>query len=186
MPLSSIRVNSIIVNFFIVNNRYKWGGALMEALTIIVSMVFYTASFFSFGSSTANFIFQLVIGTLLFFIFLYLRHDRRKQEAFQLWLNANRLQILTDKAYYYNLEITRETRFVRYDIAISFFLFSTRRQSRLFIKEVHFTPIHLFVFTFITLFFGWWSVPVGPIRTLAVLWKNITGGHRLSGQDLIN
>lgn len=157
----------------------------MEVLTIIVSIIFYSASIFSYGSSMADFIFQLIIGTLLFTIFLYLRYDRHEQEAFQMWFDANRLQILTEKAYYNNLEITRETRFVRYDIAISFLLFSTRRKSRLFIEDVHFTQFHCMFFSLITLLFGWWSMPIGPFRTLSVLWRNIKGGHKETVQEYV-
>ncbi|PZD96270.1 hypothetical protein DNH61_08705 [Paenibacillus sambharensis] len=155
----------------------------MEVLTLVYAVCFFGAAVF--GVSPADLVLQLVIGTILLGIYLVLRHDRREQEKFRMWLDANRLQILSDRAFYNHIEIDRHTKFVQFDAAVSFGIFSTRRTSRLFVREVHFTLLQGMLFSLITLMFGWWALPVGPFRSISVLWRNVRGGHKITAQELI-
>ncbi|GMK40605.1 hypothetical protein PCCS19_36610 [Paenibacillus sp. CCS19] len=150
----------------------------MEWLILLFSILFYGATLWSYDASQADFIFQLVTGTVLLGFFLYLLRDRREQEEFVLWLHSNRTEILTGRAFFHHLEITPETKFIRYEAVISFALFSSYRKSRYLIEGGHFTLIHKTMFILITLLFGWWSVPFGPFTTIVVLWRNLRGGHR--------
>ncbi|RED51161.1 hypothetical protein DFP95_1456 [Cohnella lupini] len=158
----------------------------MEWLVLLFSMFFYGATFWSYDTSQANFIFQLIIGTVLLLCFLYLIRDRREQEEFALWLQSHRKEILTDRAFFNHFEITTDTLFIRYEAVVSFAFFSKHRTSRYFIQGAHLTPLHRAMFSFITLLFGWWSVPFGPITTIVVLWRNLRGGHRYTLSDLLN
>jgi hypothetical protein len=158
----------------------------MEWLILLFSILFYSATLWSYDASQADFIFQLVIGTVLLAFFLYLIRDRREQEEFVLWVQSNRTEILTGRAFYQHLEVTPETKFIRYEAVVSFSFFSSQRQSRYLIEGNHLTFIHRLMFTLITLLFGWWSIPFGPFITITALWRNLRGGHRYTLSDLLD
>jgi hypothetical protein len=54
-----------------------------------------------------------------------------------------------------------------------------------FIKAGESTIKHSIGFTLITLFFGWWGIPWGPIYSIGALYSNLTGGKDMT-QEILN
>lgn len=78
-------------------------------------------------------------------------------------------------------EIKRElesgARFVLYQYTISIVVMTFKRSSSIyFIKAGHNPLIPGLKFTFLSLLFGWWGIPWGPIYTIGSVFKNLTGG----------
>ncbi|MCF6352111.1 MAG: hypothetical protein L3J06_03780 [Cyclobacteriaceae bacterium] len=53
-----------------------------------------------------------------------------------------------------------------------------------FVKAGESTAKHSIDFTLITLIFGWWGVPWGPIYSIGALYSNLTGGEDITQEVL--
>lgn len=76
-----------------------------------------------------------------------------------------------------NKELERGAKFVVFQYTISILVMTFRRSS-----HIYFIPagssgfIKSFPFVLISLIFGWWGIPWGPIYTIGSLANNISGG----------
>jgi hypothetical protein len=78
-------------------------------------------------------------------------------------------------------EIEQGGRLVVFKYCISLFIFSTKRSSAIyFIKPGKGTSGKEIIFSIITLFFGWWGVPWGPIYAIQSLKINMEGGEDIT------
>ena len=53
-------------------------------------------------------------------------------------------------------------------------------------KDYHFTTLRSFLYSLVTLVFGWWSLPRGPISTIQSLFINIFGGTKVTVNELLS
>jgi hypothetical protein len=80
-----------------------------------------------------------------------------------------------------NDEISRGGRFVMYQYTISLIVITLHRSS-----DIYFIPAgeksigQGFPFTLVSLVFGWWGLPWGPIRTLSSIGCNLSGGKNIT------
>jgi len=112
------------------------------------------------------------------FIFYYFVSEERKAENFIQWIYNNKDDIYAGTAIYKGVRITPDLKITRYQVFISFLVYSAKLSSPLLIIDYHFTGIINLIYSFFTLIFGWWGIPFGPIYTIQVLYRNIRGGTR--------
>jgi len=85
-----------------------------------------------------------------------------------------------------NDELEKGAKFVVFQYSISVLVMSFKRSSDIyFIKADESTIKYSIIFTLITLVFGWWGIPWGPIYTIGSLISNFSGGKDIT-QEVIN
>jgi hypothetical protein len=127
----------------------------------------------------------LVIASVPIGLFLFIRSERRRDQEFLRWLSENSDAIDRGGARYRDALITPETRVTRYAVAISLLVVSFTVRSGLYIVGHHATALVATAFTVISLIFGWWGVPWGPVFTVRAVWRNVRGGAMRTIADLV-
>jgi len=85
-----------------------------------------------------------------------------------------------------NRELSNGAKFVIFQYCFSIFIMTFKRGSNIyFIKAGESTVNHSIGFTLITLLFGWWGIPWGPIYSIGSLYTNLTGGKDIT-QEVLN
>lgn len=82
-------------------------------------------------------------------------------------------------------ELQNGAKFVVYEYCISIFIMTFKKSSNVyFIKK----DTSLFVkgvpYTIISLIFGWWGIPWGPIHTISSVFTNLKGGKDITAEML--
>lgn len=77
-----------------------------------------------------------------------------------------------------HLELQRGGNFVIYQYCISLLVITFKRSSNVyFIRPEENTIVKGLPFTLLSLLFGWWGIPWGPIYTIQSIWVNFKGGR---------
>ena len=85
-----------------------------------------------------------------------------------------------------NAELRNGGKFVVFQYCFSIIVMTFKQSSDIyFIRAGESTIKHSILFTFITLIFGWWGIPWGPIYSIGALYSNITGGKDVT-QEVLN
>jgi len=84
-----------------------------------------------------------------------------------------------------DMELARGARLVRYEYAFSVVVMSFKRSSEVyFIKAGSSRFVPGLSFTAMSLLFGWWGFPWGPIYTIGALATNCGGGKDVTDEIL--
>jgi len=85
-----------------------------------------------------------------------------------------------------NRELSRGGKFVVFQYCFSIIVMTFNRRSDIyFIKGGESTVKHSIGLTLLTLIFGWWGIPWGPIYSIGALYSNLTGGKDIT-QEVLN
>ncbi len=80
-----------------------------------------------------------------------------------------------------NRELSNGAKFVVFQYCISIIIMTFKRGSNIyFIKSGESTIKYSIVFTLITLLFGWWGIPWGPVYSIGSLYTNLKGGKDIT------
>lgn len=84
-----------------------------------------------------------------------------------------------------NREIQQGAKFVSFRYTISILIMTFRRGSDIyFIRSGESGLKFSLPYTLLTLLFGWWGIPWGPIYSIASIVQNLSGGKDLTGEVL--
>ncbi|MGC4038248.1 MAG: hypothetical protein QM764_19955 [Chitinophagaceae bacterium] len=84
-----------------------------------------------------------------------------------------------------NEEVRNGAKFVVFQYCISIFILTFKRGSDIyFIRANESTIKHSISFTLISLLFGWWGIPWGPVYTIGTVSTNISGGKNITPEVL--
>jgi hypothetical protein len=84
-----------------------------------------------------------------------------------------------------NREVNNGARFVIFHYCFSIIFMTFKRGSDVYlIREGESTLDYSIGWSLITLFFGWWGIPWGPIFSIEALYKNIIGGEDVTREVL--
>lgn len=84
-----------------------------------------------------------------------------------------------------NRELAHGARFVMFQYTISVVVMTFRRSSDIyFVKAGESAVVKGLPFTFLSLVFGWWGFPWGPIYTIGSLATNLGGGKNITQEVL--
>jgi len=80
-----------------------------------------------------------------------------------------------------NFELQRGAKLVRFYYTISIVILTFRRTSRIYlIRHGESASLKGLPWTLVSLLFGWWGIPWGPIWTVQSLFVNLRGGKDVS------
>ena len=108
--------------------------------------------------------------------------DKRPASAYVTKSELDRLEsegeISRDYAAMVRSAIESGARFIEYQYCISFILYSSKKTSRVFVVPPEENRRALgFRYTLISILFGWWGIPFGPIWTIQSLQRYLPGLH---------
>lgn len=84
-----------------------------------------------------------------------------------------------------NSELAQGGKFVIFQFTISIIVMTFRRSSDIyFVRAGESGVIKGLPFTFLTLIFGWWGIPWGPIYSIGSLFSNLSGGKDVTKEVL--
>jgi hypothetical protein len=84
-----------------------------------------------------------------------------------------------------NQALNEGAKFVIFEYCISILIMTFKRSSDIyFVKSGESTLSKSLPFTLISLFFGWWGIPWGPIYTIGSLYTNLSGGKDMPQEVL--
>ncbi|MFA4936211.1 MAG: hypothetical protein WC568_10295 [Candidatus Methanoperedens sp.] len=156
----------------------NWVGALA-----LLGLLFSGMSYSDGKYDTA--VFWLEIAVVIGIIAIFLQKEKNKSNDFLLWLVNNGANVRNGTARYNGKHITLTTEVTQFQACFSFLILTTKSPSRFFIRgQDNLIAIGL-VYTLVTLVFGWWGLPWGPIYTLETLYRNIVGGHKQNIGDML-
>lgn len=145
----------------------------MQYISLAIAIVFLIGLGFSINSGdTGIAIYQLIVGTLMLIFFLFFRMDSRNKKEFAEWLAINGDQALKRGQTYNGILIDEGTRFLQYEVCLSVAIFSFKRKSAYYIEDLHPTLLISLICTLYAVIFGWWSLPMGPFKTLGAIIHN--------------
>lgn len=82
-----------------------------------------------------------------------------------------------------NLEVEKGARFVRFQTCISMVLVTQKEETDIqFINAGESVLIKSLPYSLVSLLFGWWGIPWGPIYTVVALWSNSAGGRDVTSE----
>ncbi len=85
-----------------------------------------------------------------------------------------------------NKELRNGAKFVVFQYCFSIVVMTFKRGSDIyFVKADESTVKHSIGYTLITILFGWWGFPWGPIYSVGVLYTNLSGGKDIT-QEVLN
>jgi hypothetical protein len=85
-----------------------------------------------------------------------------------------------------NEELEKGAKFIVYEFTFSILIMTFKRPSKVFfIKAGEGRVGKGMIYTFISLLFGWWGIPWGPIYTIMSMVTNFGGGKDMT-QEILN
>lgn len=126
----------------------------------------------------------VISGIMAGVFFLFKKEDRQSVD-FLTWVTANREALGKGGALYKGILVTPETKIIRFQACFSFLVVTVKFPSRYFIQNHDGLLRAGFAYSLITLLFGWWGIPWGPIYTVQSLIKNARGGDKQTIAGLI-
>lgn len=156
-------------------------------LFIIVGFLFLAGSlsnFFSTGDMPEAFA-GLAIACMLFIVYFVRNFQKKKSDEFLEWVKDNKVDIHCGRGFYKGMKISPDTEVVQFEVCMSFLIMSFRIPTCFYIKGHHNTTIRGGLYSLISLVFGWWGIPWGPIYTVKALMRNASGGNSFTVRSLI-
>ncbi len=126
------------------------------------------------------------ISLFLFCLYLFFKRESKKNDEFLQWIFENQERIHSSGMTYENGQvIDRYTELTRYNVCLSFVIFTIKLPSRYYIKGTTSSNIALIVCTLTTCLLGWWGLPRGPVYTVQVIYKNLSGSYNIEVYQLL-
>ncbi|MGE5473896.1 MAG: hypothetical protein ACM3UU_06710 [Ignavibacteriales bacterium] len=127
----------------------------------------------------------LFASLICFIIYYFLNQEKKKSVEFINWIIQNKNNIENGGTYLEFTEIKPETELIQFQICISFIFFSVKSPSRFLVKGYDKTLSRKIICTIISLLFGWWAIPWGPIYTIQTISNNLVGGKIIKVSELL-
>lgn len=129
----------------------------------------------------------LVIGSALLGSYFFFRSEEHKAQDLLAWVADNAPLLERGNVLpYQGMRLSANSELVRFQACLSFLVVSTTAPSRYFVKGEPATTAIGLLYNAITLVFGWWGIPWGPVWTIKALVRNLRGGERLTVADLLD
>jgi hypothetical protein len=156
--------------------------------TLVYAAVLLGVGVFGFGLGDHNYTAAAVFSALSFIpigAYTYNYKQDKRSKAFAAWLGENVEKVMQGGASYEGVLITPKTELVRYTVACSILILTAKQASPLMIADKDDTTKLAAIYTLISLVFGWWGIPWGPIYTVQAVYNNLRGGTRQTIQDIL-
>jgi hypothetical protein len=157
-------------------------------LILIMAGLFLAGALYNLLAPTGNAaegVAGLAIASLLVGLRLFLLKQDRLNRHFLGWLFENAAAIMSGGSLYDGVIITSQTEISQYQAALSFLIITIKVPSRFHIVDRESSLGVAWLFTFVSLVFGWWGIPWGTIYTIQSIFRNLKGGHKQKVGDLL-
>jgi hypothetical protein len=158
-------------------------------LTLVFAILFLAGALYNFARPDPNFTeggvglgISLALGGTYFFT----RKQTRANEEFLYWLVHNESGIYSHDAVYEGMSIGPDTEIAHFQAALSFLLISIKVPSRYHVVGQESRLGSAAIFTLISLIFGWWGIPWGPVFTVQTIGGNLRGGTKQRVGELLS
>lgn len=128
---------------------------------------------------------QLAIAGVSVATFLFVRKQGLEREAFLTYLASNVDAIRAGTARFRDEPLTYATRLRNHELVLSFLIVSIRLPTRPVVRDSHAERNLRAGCTLVTLIFGWWGIPWGPIWTIRSLRRNLGSGGEVTIGELL-
>jgi hypothetical protein len=128
---------------------------------------------------------QFLIAGVAVASFLFVRKQAREREAFLGYLAGNLDAVRSGAARFRDEPLTYATRLREHELVLSFLIVSVRMPTR---PAAHGSRAERALragCTLVTLIFGWWGVPWGPIWTVRALRRNLGSAGEVTVAELL-
>jgi hypothetical protein len=130
------------------------------------------ASFSLLTKSWGDFLVQMGLFLVFFFLYFYVKKEKMRADVFMDWLMEQVPFLMDGKEIFYKTQkISLETKIVYVSYAVSFFFFTYVGDVGWMVKSIKTFPKRFF-YTILTILFGVWAFPWGPVTVLDVLIHN--------------
>jgi hypothetical protein len=166
------------------------GGGFGVPVWVVCGMASLLFLFLMSGSAwyTAQYTVAMPVSaftlSFLFSIFYFYRAELKTKE-FHLWLKEHWDEISRDGVRLNGTLITPRTQFVQYQACISVLVYSFKLSSEWFVSEQD-EIVPKTICTTLSMLFGWWGFPTGPIWTCQSIFANLRGGSTMNAQELVD
>lgn len=150
-------------------------------ITLVFACISFAGALYNFFRHNQNIpmgIAGFSIASILFGIYFFIEKQKRLRHDFYDWLFENAPAVRAGGAMYKGNLITLQTEITQYQAILSFLLVTIKAPSRIYIVGHDSSSAIASLYTLISLVFGWWGIPWGPIHTIRVVLKNMRGGYR--------
>lgn len=157
-------------------------------IILIVAGLFLAGALYNFFAPTGDpmeGVAGLAIASLLVGLWLFLLKQDKLNGNFLDWLSKNAITIMSGGSLYNDVLITSEMQITQYQAALSFLVITVKVPSRFHIVGHESSLGAACLFTLVSLIFGWWGIPWGPIYTIQSIFSNLNGGHKQKVGDLL-
>ncbi|QOR35863.1 hypothetical protein IMX26_03315 [Clostridium sp. 'deep sea'] len=127
----------------------------------------------------------LFVAFVLVALVFYINNEKKKIKSFIEWVTSNKYYIEQGVAEYNGNQINLNTKISSYVFCVSALFFTQVMRSRIVIKGTFEAVIMKIVNILLTILFGLWAFPRGPIYVVILTIKNISGGTKMTIKDLI-
>jgi hypothetical protein len=107
------------------------------------------------------------------------------EDQFFAWLGTHRSLVEEGTAMFRGVRVTPATELVRFTTVISIGVATFRTPSRFYVCGVEPTGWVNLAYTTATLVLGWWGIPWGPVYTPVAIFRNLSGGERVTVGDVL-
>lgn len=109
------------------------------------------------------------IGAALLGLFFFSRTHARRGDELPAWLLRNAAEIERTGLHYESRLNTPTTVLVRYQVALSFLIVTFKLPMRPYVEGEDPIFVVATLATVVSLLFGWWGIPWGPVYTVQVV-----------------
>jgi len=108
------------------------------------------------------------------------------QRKFLRWLESNLDALAAGETVFRGVKVSARTEVVTFDLAFSVVVASFKIPSQMFIVGQHRIWPWRIAYTLLSLVFGWWGVPYGPVYTVQAVHGNLKTVNRRRLTDVFN
>jgi hypothetical protein len=186
----------LVAGFSIVSLTSASGDVGRYAVTQLMAVPFIAALLFLIGAicnlftgDHANAAAGLGVAAGLIGLSNYMSTQEGRRAAFLTWLLEHESEMLEHpfQSFHYNDDSFSYSSYVtQYSFCTSFLFATFREHTRFFPEDSPDRRQGAFVASLLSLVFGWWGLPWGPVYTVQTLYKNVNGGETLTIRDVLH
>ena len=130
----------------------------------------------------------LLVAAILAGLFLFNKRQEEQIHSFLIWLSENKHELARDKTAartWNEVPVKYDSYVTQYQFCTSFLIVSFKQPTAFILENSQSKAGVNFICSIVTLIFGWWGIPWGPIYTVQTIFRNLRGGVKTSIEDLI-
>jgi hypothetical protein len=175
-----------------VESRIKHFGSAESRTVMLYAVVVGTMfamgalyNIFANGLISGNAAADVLLSSACFWLFSFMKQEQHQIGEFHEWLVRNATALRSGKVPYRTVQLDMDSEVTHFQAAFSFLVVTFTVRSRPYVVGHDDILLNATKYGIYSLLFGWWGLPWGPVKTVAALAVNGSGGRRLRIRDLL-